>query len=190
MNTRIGYKLFRVKKSDPGKLFPLFVLSNEPMPIGQWLYAKSGEIKDGKVKSKLGLLKYRPGFHINDIAPYVNHIGVKENGVIKYMHPDTVWCEVEYKTNVDYNMEANSYGWNYDHTKFDPKKACLNRIPIEGFYYYKTSPQMTGRWIISGEMKINRIMNDNEVKTLCQNAGLIALNRHKPLDIIDYGFVS
>ena len=28
---RIGYKLFRVKKGNPGKLFPLFVLADERM---------------------------------------------------------------------------------------------------------------------------------------------------------------
>ena len=69
MNTNIGYKLFRVKKSCPGKLFPLFVLSNKEMPMNEWLIAETGEIKDGKVKSKLGLLKFRPGFHINDKVP-------------------------------------------------------------------------------------------------------------------------
>ena len=190
MNTRIGYKLFRVKKSEPGKLFPLFVYANEPMPIGEWLYAKNGELKDGKVKSKLGLLKYRPGFHINDIAPYVNHIGVKENGVIKYMHPDTVWCEVEYITDIDYNIDANSHGWNADHTKFDAKKACLDKVPRNGFYYYKTSPQMFGRWIISGEMKINRIISDEEVEKLCKDAGFSSLKRNKQFNIFDYGFVS
>jgi len=190
MTTRIGYKLFRVKKNSPGKLFPLYVLSNDEMPMDKWLIAKCGDMIDGKVKSKLGPLKYRPGFHINDKAPYVSHIGIKEDGIIKYMHSDTVWCEVEYISDTDYNMEAEECGWNSEHTKFSEKNACLNRIPENGFYYYKTSPQMTGRWIISGEMKINRILSDVEVEELCLKSGIRALPRKDDFDFKAYGFVS
>lgn len=73
MNTAIGYKLFRIKKTCPGELFPLYVNADHSIPIGEWLIAVCGQRTDnGKVKSKLGPLKFRPGFHINDTAPYVS----------------------------------------------------------------------------------------------------------------------
>lgn len=188
MNTRIGYKLFRVKKSCPGKLFPLFVLSDKPMPIDEWIMAESGELKNGKVKSRLGLLKYRPGFHINDKVPYVNHIGSKTNGVITHMHDDTVWCEVEYRTDIDYNAAAIING-KTSNGKFNMRDACLDYVPVNGYYYYKTSPQMFDRWIISGEMKIKRIMPDKEVELLCLDAGLNPLKRKNSFNLDKYGFV-
>ena len=56
----IAYKLLH-KKGD--KLFPLYVLSNEEVPVGVWLDAKEGEkLQNGKVKSKLGPLQFRPGW--------------------------------------------------------------------------------------------------------------------------------
>lgn len=111
MKTAIGYKLFRVSKKYPGKLFPLYVNANTNIPIGEWISAEPGErLENGKVKSKLGPLRYRPGFHINDVAPYVSHIGQKVNGKITYMRPDTVWAMVEYCIDHDYCEEAEANG--------------------------------------------------------------------------------
>ena len=88
----IGYKLFKVKK---GQLYPLYVLTDQPVDPGIWLKAREGPRKpNGKVSSKLGDLMYRPGWHLSDI-PLAVHIGIKENGVIKYMHDDEVWCECD-----------------------------------------------------------------------------------------------
>ena len=35
MKTAIGYKLFRVSKCHPGKLFPLYVNTNTNIPLGE-----------------------------------------------------------------------------------------------------------------------------------------------------------
>lgn len=43
MKTAIGYKLFRVSKKYPGKLFPLYVNANTNIPIGEWISAEPGE---------------------------------------------------------------------------------------------------------------------------------------------------
>ena len=49
-----AYKLFRVDHRHPGKLFPLFVGANTPIPMGIWVDASAGEqTTGGKVKSKL-----------------------------------------------------------------------------------------------------------------------------------------
>ena len=63
MKTAKGYKLFRILKSQPGKLFPLYVYATEEIPIGEWLKAKEGQkTENGKVKSKLGPLRLDLGF--------------------------------------------------------------------------------------------------------------------------------
>lgn len=188
---RIGYKLFRVKKGNPGKLFPLFVLADEPMEMGVWLEAKSGEkIEDGrnmKVKSKLGPLKYRPGFHITEI-PYASHIGIKENNVIKYMKNETVWCEVAFSDTIDYTEGVRQRAYNEKTGKVNYRDACLDCVPKNGFYYYKTSPVMFGSWIIADQMKILRVLEDDEVAEICKRNGCEALLRKTPMDLTAYGF--
>lgn len=162
----IAYKLMRRKGN---KLFPLFVLTNEEVPIGVWLDAKEGErLPNGKVKSKLGPLQFRPGWHLSDI-PLAVHIGIKEDGVIKYMHPDDVWCECEYSDEIDYQEQAERNGKGY--------KAMMDEIPVDGFYRFKTSPVMLGKWIIAGRMKINRVLSDEEVGEICRQHGYNPLPR-------------
>ena len=189
MKTAKGYKLFRILKSQPGKLFPLDVYATEEIHIGEWLKAKEGQkTENGKVKSKLGPLRFRPGFHINDIAPYVSHIGKKVNGKICFMRPDTVWAEVEYCIDHDYCDEAKQNGyWN---DIFYPVRADLDYIPMNGFYRYKTNPTMIGEWIIAGEMKVLRILSDVEVKEICDEVGSAYLPREHEIDLREYGFAA
>ena len=72
-----AYKMFRVHPKHPGKLFPLFVDSNTPVEMHKWIDAKEGEMRNGKVKSKIGDLAYRPGWHAGDL-PVATHIGDKD----------------------------------------------------------------------------------------------------------------
>ena len=161
-----AYKLLRIKD---GKLYPLYVNTNEETTIGVWLKAKAGErTKNGKVKSKLGPLAFRPGWHLSPL-PKATHIGVKEDGEIRYMHPDTVWCECRYHDCVSYQGEANANGWK--NGKFSTKRAMLTHIPENGFYHYKTNPAMFSDWIIAGEMKLIRILSDDEVAQICRENG-------------------
>lgn len=162
-----GFKLFRIKN---GVLYPLYVDANEAIPIGVWLKAKAGELaEDGKhVKSKLGDLAYRPGWHLNDDAPHVEHIYSCGKDGKKYMKKGTVWAEVEYRGE---NLQelADSMGKQ-------PRDKCLRYVP-NGYYHYKTSAQMRGSWVICGEMKVNRILSDEEVRELCAKVGLVPLER-------------
>lgn len=168
----IGYKLFRLKH---GKLYPLYVLANEETPIGVWLEAQSGpRTNRGKVKSRLGELAYRPGWHINDGLPYVNHIYSIHNGK-KYLKDGCVWCEVEYKTDRCYSKEARDAGWRGG--LWSSTRAQLDYIPKNGYYRFKTNPNMDGAWIIAGEMKVNRIMDDDEVVRICKANGYESLRR-------------
>ena len=176
--TKFGYKLFRTKSTQPGKLFPLYVYANKEIPLNEWLSAEEGpRTERGKVKSRLGELAYRPGWHINDKTPYVSHIYSEHDGV-KYLRDDCVWCEVEYKDDINYQEEANARGYNKN-GKFVARDAFLDKIPVNGYYRYKTNPQMYGEWIIAGEMRVVRILDDNEVEKLCREAGLSSLPRFK-----------
>lgn len=170
-----AYKLFRMKD---GKLYPLFVLAAKETPMGVWLSAESGILTEaGKVKSKLGDLCYRPGWHLNDLCPYVQHIGVKGlSGRIEYMNPDHVWCEVSYSDEINYQDIADENGKNKKGIVIK-KNAYLKKIPVNGFYRYKTSPQMFGEWIIAGAIKVERILTDEEVEELCKPYGLVPLPR-------------
>lgn len=181
----IGYKLFRVKRSAPGQLFPLYVLADQPVPIGVWLPAEEGlRTRDGKVKSRIGDLTFRPGWHLSDI-PLAIHIGIKENGKITYMHDNEIWCECEYSGGIDYQPVADALGTR-DGVLY-PKEAMLQEIPVNGFYRYKTNPQMLGNWIIAGSIKVCRILHDSEVAALCREIGYDPLPRKKPFDHAAYG---
>lgn len=185
---RIAYKLFRVSKTNKGKLYPLFVNSNIDIPLGVWVQAEEGEqLENGKVKSKLGPLCFRPGWHLSDI-PLAIHIGMKdESGKIAYMKPNYVWCECEYKDDINYQEEANKNG--IINEKFTPKFAYLKKIPKNGYYRYKTSQNMLGEWIISGEIKINKVLSDLEVaQILIQNNYPVMPRKGGEINLAMYGF--
>ncbi len=182
-----GYKLFRISKKHPGKLYPMYVLSDKETKIGRWLKAECGEMTaDGRVKSRSGTLAFRPGWHLADL-PIATHIGVKENGVIKYQRQDTVWSECEYSDEVDYQDEADRNGINAAGILV-PKNAYLKYIPDNGFYRYKTSPHMTGTWAIAGAIFVRRILSDDEVDQILEENGITPMPRYGgPLDLTAYG---
>lgn len=168
-------------------MFPLFVLTDKPTPIGEWVNAECGERVENKVKSKLGLLAFRPAWHLCDI-PLAVHIGVKgNNGNIEYMNPEHVWCEVSYKDDVDYQTLANECGMI--NGKFIPKKAYLDYVPVNGFYKYKTSPNQLGEWIMAGEIFIHKVMTDEEVRNVLIENGYTPMPRKDgDIDLSKYGF--
>lgn len=162
--TEKAYKLFSTKKSRGGELFPLFVGANDAIPQGVWLDAmegpSAGESKTGKpqVKSKLGNLSFRPGWHTSDM-PIASHIGVKDaNGDIVARRANEVWAEVEVSADVDYQTEAGD--------------KDIKHMPTDGMYRYKTNPNMPGKWIISGSMKVNRVLTENEVNQILEDNGI------------------
>ena len=161
----IAYKQFRLDKS--GNLHPLFVYANETIPVGEWITAKEGErTADGKVKSKLGPLAYRPGWHLSE-APYAPHIGIKENGKVSYMKPDTVWALCMVNDTINYTKKARKNGVR--NGKLDLRKACLSTIPDDGFYWYNTNPNAFGSWLITDKILVVKVLTDEEVEDICWN---------------------
>lgn len=165
---KTAYKLLRKRN---GKLYPLYVLSDKETPVGVWIAAESGELQaNGKVKAKLGDgLCYRPGWHLSDL-PVARHIYTIVNGE-RVQKEGTVWCEVLYKDDVNYQAIANENGRNKRGVVV-AKNAYLKYVPTNGYYKYKTSPQMEGEWAITGEMKIVRELSGEEVDQICLSAGV------------------
>jgi hypothetical protein len=188
--TTKAYKLFRTHPKHPGKLFPLFVDANEPIEQGKWLAAQAGEMSGEKVKSKIGPLAYRPGWHAGDL-PIATHIGEKSNAGLK--KPDVrpsnhVWAEVEMPNDVDWHSEAQRRGTNAAGHVVPVKAHITDQLPVRGHYRYKTNANMTGNWLIGGEMKVNRVLPDEEVAAINKAAGTADLPRKKPIDLKQLGF--
>lgn len=185
-----AYKLFRTDARQPGKLFPLFVLADQAVPMAEWLRAEIGPMSGDKVKSKLGPLAFRPGWHAGDV-PVATHIGMKD-GVAdkkpKYRNPEHVWAEVEFAADVDWQAEANKRGTNASGKLVPVRAHITDQLPVGGFYRYKTNPNMEGTWLIGGEMKVNRVLSDSEVKRINDKAGAADLPRKEPLDLKAKGF--
>jgi hypothetical protein len=100
-----------------------------------------------------------------------------------------VWAEVEMAADVDWQQEALNQAERTKAGKIKINTADItDRIPEDGYYKYKTNPQMTGSWIIGGSMKVNRILSDAEVAEINQGFGVKDLARTKPLDLAKYGF--
>ena len=166
MSTRKGYKMFRLVDE---KLYPLYVLADKETVMNEWLDAEEGPMKDGKVKSKLGKLAYRPGWHIAEI-PNSPWIGKKDRNGELIRRANNVWCEVEYHTDKNYQPEARENGWRAG--KWSSQRAYLKHIPVGGYYKFKTNTN-GDTWIISGEIKVNRILSNEEVDTICRENGVV-----------------
>ena len=148
------YKLFRVKNN---KLYPLFVNANTEMKLGKWLSAEVGEkADDTHVKSRLGKLSLRPGFHSTTI-PFTDWIGKRmEDGTLA-RRPNEVWCECEVKGKEINVSERNG----------------LRELP-KGYYLFKTNSKQKEPWIISDKIKINKVLTEDEVKEICLANGIKA----------------
>ena len=147
------YKLLTIKNK---KLYPMFVLTNKEMEIGKWLQAEIGELSDTThVKSKIGSLALRPGFHSTEV-PFTDWIGKKAPDGRLLQRPDTIWCECEVRGN---EVEADRKG--------------LKQIP-DGWYYFRTKAKQPFPWIISKEIKIIRRLSQSEVEEICERHGVKA----------------
>ena len=178
-NTVTGYKVFRIKD---GKLYPPMVANpgGADTPVGVWLNADVGErapdSKTGRaqVKGKGGMsLSFRPGWHLGDI-PRASQFDRKnpETGVKDMFPSDFVWAECDCAADVDYQEEAMSYGYT-DNGKFRHAYAGLPRVPENGYYKYRTNPRPdTVPWIITGAIKVNRILSDAEVAEILEKNGV------------------
>lgn len=179
----IGYKVFVLKD---GKLYPPMVANpnGAATPVGVWLDADAapiaGESKTGRPQVKQGgkgtqggsgKLAYRPGWHLG-IVPYAIQFNRKDAEGNKTLFPKNfVFAEVEYAADVDYQEEARQEGINPS-GKYQHSLAGLKHLPTDGYYMYRTNPNPeTDPWVITGAMKVNRILTRAEQADLVSKAG-------------------
>ena len=179
----IGYKVFVLKD---GKLYPPMVANPDgaATPVGVWLDADAapiaGESKTGRPQVKQGgkgtqggsgKLAYRPGWHLG-VVPYAIQFNRKDAEGNKTLFPaNFVFAEVEYAADVDYQEEARQEGINPS-GKYQHSLAGLKHLPTDGYYMYRTNPNPeTDPWVITGAMKVNRILTRAEQAELVKSAG-------------------
>lgn len=179
----VGYKVFVLKD---GKLYPPMVANPDgaATPVGVWLDADAapiaGESKTGRPQVKQGgkgtqggsgKLAYRPGWHLG-VVPYAIQFNRKDAEGNKTLFPKNfVFAEVEYAADVDYQEEARQEGINPS-GKYQHSLAGLKHLPTDGYYMYRTNPNPeTDPWVITGAMKVNRILTRAEQAELVKNAG-------------------
>lgn len=183
VKTGIGYKVFVLKN---GKLYPPMVANpgGAETPVGVWLDADAapiaGQSKTGRNQVKAGgkgtqggsgKLAYRPGWHLGEIPYALQFNRMDEYGNKELFPANFVWAEVEYANDVDYQEEAMSYGMNAN-GKFQHSLAGLPRVPQNGSYRYRTNPNPeTDPWIITGAMRVNRLLTPTEVDEMVEKAG-------------------
>jgi len=191
-NVKKAYKVFRVKD---GKLYPPMVANanNEPTPIGVWLGAEEGAFaglsKTGRPQVKSigsGTLSYRPGWHLGDIprAKQFDRLN-KETGEVEFPK-DFVWAECEYVADKDYQKDSDEQGHMrigkdgkpYRSDKYQHSLAGLQKIPDNGYYKYRTNPNPdTVPWVITGAIKVDKLLSDDEVNSILKQNGIEPIHR-------------
>ncbi len=185
-----GYKVFVVKD---GKLYPPMVANPnaEDTPIGVWLNADIGaqapDSKTGRKQVKAGgkgtqggsgSLAFRPGWHLGEtpLATQFDRLNPKTG--VKDLFPENfVWAECDIAADVDYQEEAMSYGYNKN-GNFQHSLAGLPKLPENGYYRYRTNPNPnTVPWLITGAMKVNRLLSDAEVNEILAEKGIAPKQR-------------
>jgi len=147
-----GFKLFDMVD---GKLYPLFIGSKIPTPVGVWLKAENRPTK--------GFAR-RPGWHIGSTtpdAPWLKGDDGTDAGTYRSKRAGgtRVWAEVEYPMDVDYQPQAD----------MAPTRDLPDTIPEDGYYLFKEGSR--GTWVVSGALKVNRILSDQEVAGILEEQG-------------------
>lgn len=191
-----AYKVFKIKN---GKLYPPMVanVGGEDTPIGKWIEAEEGEFaglsKTGRMQVKSigsGTLSYRPGWHLGDIprAKQFDRMN-KETGEPEFPK-DFVWAECDYVADVDYQPESDEQGYmrtkvddqgnvtEYRSDKYQHSLAGLKKLPKDGYYRYRTNPNPdTVPWVITGAIKVNKLLDDYEVNEILKQNGIEPIHR-------------
>ena len=188
--TLTGYKVFVVKN---GKLYPPMVANPDAAdtPVGVWLNADIGaqapDSKTGRKQVKAGgkgtqgrsgSLAFRPGWHLGEtpLATQFDRTN-PETGKRELFPENFVWAECEIAADKNYQEEAMSYGYTKS-GKFQHSLAGLPKLPVDGYYKYRTNPNPdTVPWLITGAMKVTRLLDDAEVNRILESKGLPPKNR-------------
>lgn len=137
----VAYKLFRTLKTKVG-IFPLFIGKSKPTPIGKWIPAEFLPTKG---------FKKRAGWHVGR-KPLAPHL-MKKDGT---MPVDRVWAKVLIPDDVDWQAKLKERNL----------KELLDEIPIGGYYRFPRPSKQGGEWLISGSIKVLKILTQKEVDNI------------------------
>jgi len=107
-----------------------------------------------------------------------------------FRQPDEVWAEIEVAADYDWQPIANARSsiikTGVNKGKLNPRYAHIqDQVPYGGFYYYNTSANVDGTWVISGDLKVNRILSDEEVAAIDQSSGEFDLPREQKSELLE-----
>lgn len=138
-----------------------------------------GFLKPGSTAKKITALAYRPGWHAGTLPFFPQ--GGKKNAAAPYgmMHRENqVVFECELAADKNYTQEARSQEKAKTKAgKLNLKNADLQYMPENGFYFYATNPLTQshpelGAWAISGSLKINRALSQEECDRILEKNGM------------------
>ena len=154
----VGYKLFEMNINTK-KLYPLFIGKNEETPQNVWVKAEYIPTKG---------FSNRFGYHLGLIpsAPWL--LGL--NGLYNSKRGKNfrrVWVEVEYNDSHDYTEEVALL----------PKK-CFQNTEFNGYYHFR---ETNGHdWVISSDIKINRVLTEIERLAILKSMNVDEMVEFKP----------
>lgn len=138
---------------------------------------KRGFLPQGSKAKTVVALAYRPGWHAGDM-PFFPQGGVKRAGSNygNVHHARQVVFECEMDADHDYTEEArNQPKARTKDGRVNEANADLQSMPDGGFYRYSTNPLTKGgkrgTWFISGSLKINRALTQEEADRILQENG-------------------
>ena len=179
----IAYKLMKVDAD--GRLHFPFCDTGRAVGLGCWMRAEDKSVeKDGRRFAPLvfrggtsGEAVPRPGFHLGEI-PYAPHIGIGgTQRQREHIGDEDVWVECEVVDEVDWQQEADRNGMNKSGKVVRSRADIRDRVPFNGFYRYRTNHNMPSDWIIAGDMRMLRVMYDDEVAAIAESRGLKPMPR-------------
>jgi hypothetical protein len=145
---------------------------------------EKGFLPQGSAAKSIKAVALRPGWHSGEF-PVASHIGPEEvvmGQKMKTRGRNQVWAEVEVPDDVDWQTLANERA---SIVKSGARKGEINRaeaqitdeLPLGGNYKYQQGQARDGNWVISGEMRVNRVLDDDEVRAINEAGGMQDLPR-------------
>ena len=202
--TLLAWKVFKVKRSAKGSLFPPMVDTSRATPVGDWMRAKVAKIamidektpyrnKYGRlgvmqgtgnkpfVTSDNDTLYLRPGWHLGDY-PLGTQFDkkIKDDSGTPYMQDDMVWALCEISADTDYQDEADMMGLvDPVSGRYDDMQASPQFLPENGYYKYKTNKVAKDSvpWYITDKMRVVQLINDDEMNDILD--GMLGTHRNR-----------
>lgn len=157
----VGYKLLEM--NEKGELFPLFIGKNEETKIGEWIHAKC-------IPTNNFMVRY--GWHIGLIpdAAWLKSYDGSDVGYYKsrWKNGKRVWCLVEFNNENDYTEEVYKL----------PKKCFIDSGLENGYYKFKESGDRD--WIITSDIKVIKIISEEERENILKEMNYDEVAAYKP----------